>query len=603
MLRARGLALAAACAAVAAGCAPAGAAPAAAPDAAAAAAEPPTRAAVIARLGRLQQSGRFLFGQENATLWGMWQGGGLVSTGRWFDGTARAGHFTSDSAALVGDDPAVLGVSLGMLAFEPTDWNRRAVVAEAVRRQVAQGGLVTMDWHAPSCDADLPSAGPLGTVRVDGHDVTIQALTGGSSFYAEDEYRRPIAARADVPDTLKCLCQIANDLPITAGPYRGLGGKTWLVAHARHAARVMREAGLGGLPIIVRPFHEQTGSWFWWGQPYWGCAALLDRSDAVSGADAYKAMVRAFAGALRAEPGMGELLFAYAPGTLTAPGEEPPPATAAERRVDDPTGDARELLRKRLVRELAAAGLAWQSPAERAARLRASRATSTRAADAYVAERRPRYAEAYAGDDVFDLLGMDLYHPIGRPAGAADLRFFGLQLRVLAEEARARGKPYALTEAGSYRLGLEALAAGAAPGRPLTVNGKQSVDDGLALLFDPADRARLLAHFGLRAPGPVVLGAAARAAVVPRLPEDWFNAQLLPLARDAHVAYALVWQTYYDPAVPDRYPYYYVPYPGHPEAEPFQRFHADPATCFLRDACAAEPAPPPAAPLAGPGRP
>src|SRR4051812_909272 len=198
-----GIAVALACAAP---CAPAAAAPAPAPGA---------RAALLARLSRLSQSDQFLFGVENGTLWGMYLDGRLTATGKWFDSTARAGRFTSDSAALVGDDPAVLGVSLGMLAFEPVGWNRRAVVAEAIRHQVAQGGLVTMDWHVPSCNAGGPSAGAIATVRVGGQDVVIQTLTGSSSFYAEDQYRRPIRPAADVPEPLKCVCQIANDLPLS----------------------------------------------------------------------------------------------------------------------------------------------------------------------------------------------------------------------------------------------------------------------------------------------------------------------------------------------------------------------------------------------------
>ena len=96
---------------------------------------PTEKAAVLARLARLNRSGRFLFGQENATLWGMYLNGGLVSTNTWFETTARAGRFTSDSEAVVGDAPAVLGVSLGMLAFEPPSWNRRRATAEAIRRQ------------------------------------------------------------------------------------------------------------------------------------------------------------------------------------------------------------------------------------------------------------------------------------------------------------------------------------------------------------------------------------------------------------------------------------------------------------------------------------
>ena len=163
------------------------AAPPGAPGAPAALGGETARVAVIERLNRLTRSGQFLFGQQHATLWGMYLEGGLVSTGAWFDATARAGRFTSDSAAVVGDSPAVLGVSLGMLAFEPADWNRAAPIADAVRRQVAQGGLVTMEWHAPSCGANLPAGAPLDTVKVGGRDVAILLVPGGQSFYAEEE--------------------------------------------------------------------------------------------------------------------------------------------------------------------------------------------------------------------------------------------------------------------------------------------------------------------------------------------------------------------------------------------------------------------------------
>jgi hypothetical protein len=404
-----------------------------------------TRAGVLDRLRQLSQAGQFLFGQEHATLWGMYLDGQVVSTSRWYDATARAGRFTSDDAALVGDDPAVLGVSLGMLAFEPTEWNRRGVIAAAIRRQIAQGGLVTMDWHAPSCDADAPSAGALGTVNVDGHDVAIRAPGGGATFYAEEGYTRPIYSRADVPEALKCVCQIANDQPLTAGPDKGLSARTWLVAQAKHAARVMRDQQLGGLPIIVRPFHEQTGAWFWWGEPYWNCAALLDRPDAVSGAEAYRTMTRAYVTALRAEPGMDQLLFAYSPDQLRAPEDEAAVeetaatrSTAAQRKVDDPTGIARDILRRRIVRELKAAGLAYVSPARGALAAATGRAAGGARAAAHLAQGRAFYAESYAGDDVFDLLGIDLYHPIGHPADRADLDGFRWQLRVLADEARAR---------------------------------------------------------------------------------------------------------------------------------------------------------------------
>jgi hypothetical protein len=543
-----------------------------------------TKRDVLDRLTRLNQSSQFLFGEENATVWGMYLDGRCVSTNDWFSATAQAGRFTSDSEALVGDHPAVLGITLGMLAFEPTTLRRRPVIAEAVRRQIAQDGLVTMDWHAPSCNAKLPAAGKLATVSVNGHDIELQAVAGGALFHAEEEYTRPITSRADVPDSLRCLCQIANDLPLTAGPYQGVSGKTWLIAHAKYAARVLREEGLAGLPIVVRPFHEHNGNWFWWGEPYWNCAALLDNPEATSGAAAYQAMVRTFVTALRDEPDMDNLLFAYSPDQLLGRREKAPP-TRAQSKAQDPPSAMRELLRARLVRELEAAGLAYLSPARANAVSRSGRTKSTKQADRYVAERRRYYVEGYAGDDLFDVLGIDLYHPIDRPANGADLKLIQLQLRALAEEAGARQKPFALTEAGTLRLSLLQLASQTPAGRPMELHGRGSVVQALARLFAASDRVALLRRYGLAAAGPVRLSATERRAVVPGATEDWYNRQLLVLAKEARVAYALVWQTYAAGPSSAEPATYFVPYPGHPEAKSFARFYADPATCFLRDGC------------------
>ena len=545
----------------------------------------PDKTAVLERLRRLNQSRQFLFGQQFATLWGMFRDGHLLSTNAWFDATARQGRFTSDSAALVGDHPSVLGVSLQMLAFEPAALHRRTPMAQAVKYQFAQGGLVTMDWHAPSCTANVRTAGPLATVQVDGRSVSLQADAGGAFFYAEEEYGRAIQSRADVPEALKCLCLIANDAPLTSGPYQGMTGKTWLVAHAKQAAKVMSEEGLSELPIIVRPFHEHNGSWFWWGQPYWNCAALLDKPDAISGPEAYKIVARTFVSTLRTEPGMTQLMFAYSPDRLLGPLEQER-FTAAQRKVMDPMETARERLRDRLVHEMGEAGLVYASPAKANATTLSGQGSSAKHADAYVAQRRRYYREAYAGDDVFDVLGIDLYHPIARPANKADLRLFRLQLRVLAEEARARNKPYAWTEAGTLRLPLLQLASQSAVGRPLQLHSKASVERALTRLFALPDQAALLRHYGLGAAGPVSLSARERSEVVPKVAEDWYGTQLLALAKEARVAYALVWHTYYDSTAADGDFYYFVPFPGHPEAPSYQRFHDDPATCFLKDGCA-----------------
>lgn len=298
---------------------------------------------------------------------------------------------------------------------------------------------------------------------------------------------------------------------------------------------------------------------------------------------------------------MGELLFAYSPDRLSSLpelAEHPDGGGAlarARRKLEDPSGFARDRLRARIVRELRAAHLAFDSPAQAAVKSTAARAGTAGAATVYVNQRRPFYVEGYAGDDLFDVLGIDLYHPLGRPAGASERREFGLLLRVVAEEARARGKPHAWTEAGTYRLPLGQLQATTPRDQPIVVNTQQDVEGALAHLFDPSDRAALLRHFALGAPGPIVIRPGERAAVMPKADEDWFNQQLLPLAKTAKVAYALTWQTYYDPSRHDHYYYSYVPYPGHVAAPAFQRFHDDPVTGFL-EALAAERSAPVAAP-------
>ncbi|KYF79181.1 hypothetical protein BE11_20415 [Sorangium cellulosum] len=162
--------------------------------------------------------------------------------------------------------------------------------------------------HSHDFAADI--ATPLATLSVDGEDVPIYAQGGGTPFYAETYYARSLSSSADIPENLKCICKIATDVPIEQGSHAGISARDWLVAHAKYAARFFREHGLEGKPIVLRPFHEHTGAWFWWGQPYWSCGALLGDDQAVSGPDAYRAAYRTFAEAVRGEPGMENVIFA-----------------------------------------------------------------------------------------------------------------------------------------------------------------------------------------------------------------------------------------------------------------------------------------------------
>jgi beta-mannanase len=496
------------------------------------------REALLARLAAAQQSERFLFGVENGTLWGTYLDGALVPTAEWFERTARAGKWTSDARAIAGDDPAVLGVGLDMLAFDPPAWKRSAIVAQAVARHAAAGGVVTLDWHAESCTADVPSQGLVATV--DG--VEIHASGGGTWFYAETGYTKPIASRADMPRSIACLCRLANE------------DDSWLRARVKHIGAVIRERGLAGLPLVIRPFHEHNGDWFWWGRPYWKCEG------AVSGAAAYIKVFRTLVRALREEPGLENALFAYSPDRLASRSEREV-LSPSERRLRDPVALARDLLRDRMVGELERHGLTDPEPEAKLAIAQVKTAADERR---YVEERRRMYLDGYPGDDVVDVLGLDFYFPRTHPASALNVHQLALDLRVVEGEARARGKVAALTEVGTYRLPLFTA------GRIIsTAKDVQAAHD---LLFDAADRRRFLTALGLTRVSDVTSAAPLRT------PEGWFDRVLLPAAH-GHVAYALVWQTYA--------PMYFVPYPSHPEAASFERFARDPATCFLADACGA----------------
>ncbi|MDZ7373897.1 MAG: glycosyl hydrolase [candidate division KSB1 bacterium] len=124
----------------------------------------------------------------------------------WLDTTGALD--TSDVKAGLGTFPAVFGFDFG------SGWD---AFRGHVERAFAKGAVITYSWHAPN------------------------PITGGN-FY--DTRGRPIAEI--VPGGS------ANELY-----------KSWLRGIAGFAKSLRVKGTL--VPILFRPFHENTGNWFWWG--------------------------------------------------------------------------------------------------------------------------------------------------------------------------------------------------------------------------------------------------------------------------------------------------------------------------------------------------
>ncbi len=164
---------------------------------------------LLANLNRLVSKG-VMFGHQDALAYG-------VDQGKMWKGDANR----SDVKSVTGAYPAVFGWELGHIELDSTrnlDGVPFGRMQGYIKQAYAQGAVVTISWHL-----DNPHNGKTAW------------------------------------DTARTVVHI---LP---------GGKD----HAKYVAYLNRMATfLGGLkgskgeaiPVIFRPFHEHTGSWFWWGQ-------------------------------------------------------------------------------------------------------------------------------------------------------------------------------------------------------------------------------------------------------------------------------------------------------------------------------------------------
>ena len=195
-------------------------------------AKPSPAMQLLQRMMKLQEKG-YMYGHQDDPFYGI--------TWEWELGR-------SDTYELVGDYPAVMGFDLGGLEkgdqknLDSVPFTR---IHEEIVRHYERGGIITVSWH--------PRNPLLGTTAWIGNDTTAynEAVAALRKVGRND-----LVAALDNPKHT-----VASVLP---------GGKAhdrfmqWLSRIANFLTSLKDGKGRQ-IPLIFRPYHENTGAWFWWG--------------------------------------------------------------------------------------------------------------------------------------------------------------------------------------------------------------------------------------------------------------------------------------------------------------------------------------------------
>ena len=162
---------------------------------------------LLERLSELKKKG-YMFGHQDDTFYGL--------TWEWEYGR-------SDIYDTVGDFPAVMGFDLGGIELDD-DKNLDGVPFDKIREELIKhherGGIVTISWHPRN------------------------PVTQGTAW--------------DISDDLV----IHKILNVESMRMKFIG---WIIKVGDFLSTLKTEDGKK-VPIIFRPWHENNGSWFWWGQ-------------------------------------------------------------------------------------------------------------------------------------------------------------------------------------------------------------------------------------------------------------------------------------------------------------------------------------------------
>ena len=200
----------------------------------------PETEALLAGLKQTASKG-IMFGHHDDTLYGIgWEG----DEGR------------SDVKSVCGDYPAVISFDLGELELDSA-YSLDKVPFERIRKEIVnqyqRGGLVSLSWHLRN------------------------PKTGGTAWDVSDS----TVVRSVLPGG-ECHEKFCG----------------WLTTMARFLHSLQTDDGVK-VPVLFRPWHENTGSWFWWGEK-------------LCSVEEYKALWRLTVDSFR-EQGVDNALYAYSP--------------------------------------------------------------------------------------------------------------------------------------------------------------------------------------------------------------------------------------------------------------------------------------------------
>lgn len=201
-------------------------------DIPASATKPLPRQQLINRLAKIQQKG-YMYGHQDDPFYGI--------TWEWDNNR-------SDTYELVGDYPGVMGFDLGGLEMGD-EKNLDSVpftrIRQEIIRQHERGGIVTISWH--------PRNPLLGTTAWIENDIKA--------------YKETIDALKK--NGLDLVPQIENPkntvMSILPGGKMADKFQLWLKRISDFLVTLKDKNG-NQVPIIFRPWHENNGNWFWWGQ-------------------------------------------------------------------------------------------------------------------------------------------------------------------------------------------------------------------------------------------------------------------------------------------------------------------------------------------------